>query len=270
MFDYKIEGSSNISTLESDNMFLTTFEDSRMSEIDSATVLHGKFTFDNTTEKPRMAFLQMEGIRDVLLPIVIEEGDIKVSINKTGTKREGTLLNERLNHFVKVQDSLKYQLIEMEREYDRAFMDSEDMGEVYERLRQKSKEINEQLDLLITTSIKENFDNVLGPGIFMMQTIGLHPENYPWVTAIMLDAPESFKNDEYVRFYFQEVKRELNSGDFTPRNPNANAAAAQSNTDPTAVAAATPADSSVIQQTEALSNATSLDEDIMPTQSNEQ
>lgn len=212
--DYKIDGSSNISRMESDMMYLQTFDDVKL---DSAKVIHGEFRFSNSTDDARVAFLQMEGM---MLPIVVENGDIVVNINTTGTVMKGTLLNDRLYHFMKVRDSLLIQGNELEREYTRAWMDDENMAEVVNKLSLQSKELNEQLDELITSSIKDNYDNVLGPGIFMIQTMGIHPENYPWVTSIMTAAPESFKSDPYVQWYFEQVKRELNGGDFIPTTPS--------------------------------------------------
>ena len=145
-------------------MYLQTYDDLK---IDSARVLHGVFKFDNSADNSSVAFLQMEGM---MLPVVIEEGDIVVNINSTGTVMKGTMLNDRLYHFMKVRDSLQYQYSELEREFTRAWMDDENMAEVVNKLGQQRKDLNEQLDLLITTSIKDNFDNVLGPGIFMIQT----------------------------------------------------------------------------------------------------
>ena len=217
--DYKIDGSSNISRMESDVMYLQTFDDVKL---DSAKVIHGEFRFSNSLDNSRVAFLQMEGM---MLPVVIENGDIVVNINTTGTVMKGTMLNDRLYHFMKVRDSLQYQNYELDREYTRAWMDDENMAEVVNKLGQQRKELNEQLDELITSSIRENYDNVLGPGIFMIQTWNIHPENYPWVTSIMTAAPESFKNDPYVQWYFQEVKRELNGSDMPMSAPSTDAAA---------------------------------------------
>ncbi len=210
MVNYNIDGSSNISGLESETMYLQTFDNSKMTDIDSAKVIHGQFEFSNSIENASMAFLQME---QLMLPIVIEEGNIKVSINKTGTVMGGTELNERLYQFIKVRDSLMFRGSELEREYLRAWMDDENMSEMVDKLGQQQKLINENLDLLITNSITDNFENVLGPGIFMISTLNVHPEMYPWITSIMTKAPESFKNDPYVKMYIKAVHEEMEGSD---------------------------------------------------------
>lgn len=263
--DYKIDGSSNISRMESDMMYLQTFDDVKL---DSAKVIHGEFRFSNSIDNSRVAFLQMEGM---MLPVVIENGDIVVNINTTGTIMKGTMLNDRLYHFMKVRDSLQYQNYELDREYTRAWMDDENMAEVVNKLGQQWKELNEQLDELITSSIKENYDNVLGPGIFMIQTWNIHPENYPWVTSIMTAAPESFKNDPYVQWYFQEVKRELNGSDMPISVPSTDATAdqPQTNSQETTVPPSLKANPDNDEQAGAVAETTPVGDNVEPTTSKE-
>ena len=56
----------------------------------------------------------------------------------------------------------------------------------------------------MTSFIVENFDNVLGPGVFMMITSGFNvPVLTPQIEDIMSKATEKFKNDPYVKEYYQ-------------------------------------------------------------------
>ena len=53
----------------------------------------------------------------------------------------------------------------------------------------------------------ENFDNVLGPGVFFMVTIGnRYPQLTPWIEDIMSKATENFKNDPYVKDYYKKAQ----------------------------------------------------------------
>jgi hypothetical protein len=205
---YNIDGSSNISGLDSKKMYLQTFSDNEIQDMDSTEIVHGRFNFSNSTESERMAFLQID--RMMIIPVVIESGDITVRINNSGTELGGTMLNVRLHDFMRVRDSLIFQANELDHEYYRAFMDGEDMAEVVEELRQQQKHINMCMDTLITSSITDNFDNVLGPGIFMISTMNQVPEMSPWITSIMSKAPDSFKNDPYVKTYLLNVEKLLN------------------------------------------------------------
>ena len=53
----------------------------------------------------------------------------------------------------------------------------------------------------------ENFDNVLGPGVFFMVTIGYdYPELTPWIEDIMSKATDKLKNDAYVKDYYTKAQ----------------------------------------------------------------
>ena len=61
-------------------------------------------------------------------------------------------------------------------------------------------------DKLVTTFVTDNFDNVLGPGVFFMMTIGYrYPELTPWIEDIMSKATDKFKNDPYVKDFYQKA-----------------------------------------------------------------
>ena len=56
----------------------------------------------------------------------------------------------------------------------------------------------------MTKFIEANFDNVLGPGVFMMITSQYrYPVLTPQIEYIMSKATKAFKNDPYVKEYYQ-------------------------------------------------------------------
>ena len=56
----------------------------------------------------------------------------------------------------------------------------------------------------MTNFIVENFDNVLGPGVFMMMTGSYpYPVLTPQIEDIMSKATKKFKEDPYVKAYYQ-------------------------------------------------------------------
>ena len=198
---YNIEGSSDISGLDSRMMYLRTRVNGEFQSIDSTEVVHGRFGFSGSTDSVRIAFLVVNDA-NVPIPIVLEKGDIKVKLNKARSEWGGTTHNDKLYRFVKSLDSLTVQLQDLEHEYNIAFMDGEDMNEVIPRLSRANQQINMRIDTLVTHSIEENFDNVLGPGIFMLVTQTQQvPQMFPWVVEIMSKASDSFKDDPYVKEY---------------------------------------------------------------------
>ena len=202
---YSIDGSSDISGLDSRMMYLKTVKNNELKDLDSTEVVHGKFGFTGTTDSVRMAYLVVS--EAYTLPLVLEDGDINVRINKARTEWGGTPLNDRLYRFMKSLDSLNLQLQDLEHEYNIAFMDGEDMNEVIPRLSRANQLINMSIDTLVTQSIADNFDNILGPGLFMIVTQQQrYPEMSPWVVEIMSKATDAFKNDPYVREYLDNAK----------------------------------------------------------------
>ena len=179
-------------------------------------MVHGKFGFTGTTDSVRMAFLTFG--TNGRLPIVLESGDIIVKVNNQKREWGGTPYNDRLYQFVRTLDSLSMQMEELDHEHARAFMDGEDMVEVEARLSQQGRRISMCIDSLVTNSISENFDNVLGPGFFMLYTLGTYPEMSPWVVELMSKASDYFKNDPYVKDYISKAQylQNVNNGLETP------------------------------------------------------
>ena len=72
----------------------------------------------------------------------------------------------------------------------------------------------QQEDSLVTNFIVENFDNILGPGVFMMMTGGYqYPILTPQIEDIMSKATKKFKDDPYVKEYYrtaQEIQARQN------------------------------------------------------------
>ena len=59
----------------------------------------------------------------------------------------------------------------------------------------------------MTSFVTENFDNVLGAGVFFLVTMGnQYPMLTPWIEDIMSKATERFKNDSYVKDYYQKAQ----------------------------------------------------------------
>ena len=86
-------------------------------------------------------------------------------------------------------------------------MNGSDMEIVNAKLHQEAIRLSEQEDKLVTTFVTDNFDNVLGPGVFFMVTIGNpYPELTPWIEDIWSKATDKFKNDPYVKDYYEKAQ----------------------------------------------------------------
>ncbi len=247
---YNIEGSSDISGLDSRMMYIKTMKNNELKDIDSTEVVHGKFGFSGNTDSVRIAYLVVGDANS--LPIVLESGDINVKINKSRVEWGGTPLNDKLYRFVKTLDSLDVMKEDLDHEYNLAFMDGEDMNEVIPKLSRQYQQINMSIDTLVTQSIEENFDNILGPGIFMLitQQTQRYPEMSPWIVQIMSKATSSFKEDPYVRWFLQQAQYIQNVQNGLENSPaSAQGTAQPEATPPTPNELAAPADSAAADTT---------------------
>ena len=142
-----------------------------------------------------------------VLPLVLEGGDINIKIDNTQQTVGGTPLNDELFRFFNRWNQLRSEQLELVHKHDQAIMDGSDMDLVIRQLNAESLRLSAQEDSLVTNFVTENFDNVLGPGVFMMVTSGnVYPQLTPWIEDIMSKATDKFKNDAYVKDYYQKAQ----------------------------------------------------------------
>ena len=202
---FDIQGTSNISTLDGRKLYLKVLVNNEMKNLDSCDVVHGKFSFTGTVDTVRMATIFMED--ESVMPVVLEAGDIVVKIDNTQQVVSGTPLNDKLFQFFNKFNQLKSQQADLIHQHDQAIMNGNDMNVVNQQLQATAQKLSQEEDQLVTSFVTENFDNVLGPGVFFMVTIGnQYPELTPWIEDIMSKATDKFKNYPYVKDYYQKAQ----------------------------------------------------------------
>ena len=202
---YDIQGTSNVSTLDGRMLYLKVLKNNDFSNIDSCDVVHGQFHFQGTVDSTKMANIFMDD--EPVLPLVLESGSITVKLDDAQQIVSGTPLNDKLFNFFKKYQQLQNQQRELVHKHDRAIMDGKDMNAVNQQLNNEAMQLSEQEDKLVTTFVTENFDNVLGAGVFFLVTMGnQYPMLSPWIEDIMSKATDNFKNDPYVKDYYQKAQ----------------------------------------------------------------
>ena len=142
-----------------------------------------------------------------MLPLVLESGCITVKLDDTQQVVSGTPLNDKLFGFFKKYQQLQNQQRELVHKHDQAIMNGSDMQVVTAKLNEEAMRLSDQEDKLITSFVTDNFDNVLGPGVFFLVTMGnQYPMLSPWIEDIMSKATDHFKNDAYVKDYYQKAQ----------------------------------------------------------------
>ena len=202
---FNIEGTSSLSNLDGQKLYLKVFADTAFRDVDSCDVIHGQFRFSGTIDSTQVANIFLDGTP--ALPVVLESGNITIKIDNMQQSVTGTPLNEELSAFATKYQQLVSASADLVHKHDQAIMDGKDMAAVTRDLQAEDAEISAKLDKLVTTFIEDNMDNVLGPWVFMTTctTRYQYPMLDAWIEDIMSKATDNFKNDPYVKDYYAKA-----------------------------------------------------------------
>ena len=204
--EYQIQGSSSVSRLDGKMLFVKVPQGNDMMNVDSAEVVHGMFKMQGEIDTTMIASLYMDD--QSIMPLVMEKGSIEIQIDNGCITVKGTPLNERLYDFVGKKSSLDDRAYEVERMESRMIMDGHPMDVVEMEINKEREKLTSEMNDLVKTFIQDNYENVLGPGVFLMLCNGFpYPLLTPLMEEIVDKAPDSFKNHSLIKEYV-EVARE--------------------------------------------------------------
>ena len=202
---YNVRGTSSVSALDGSKLYLKAVKNNDLQNIDSCEVVHGEFHFAGLLDTIRMASLFMDD--ESIMPIVLEEGEIVIRIENAVQSVGGTPLNDSLYVFIDKHNQLSNRMSELSHRQSQMLLDGIDEEQINRQLSTEANEIAIEEDQLVTKFICDNFDNVLGPGVFMMITSQYrYPVLTPQIEDIMSKATQKFKSDPYVRDYYQTAQ----------------------------------------------------------------
>lgn len=206
---YNVTGSSSVSALDGSKLYLKAVKSGEVKNIDSCDVVHGEFHFAGLLDSVRMANLFMDD--ESIMPVVLEEGDITVKIGPAGPSVGGTPLNDSLYKFIDRHNQLINQMNELGHKQNQMILEGIDEQVIADQLNAEAAQITAAEDDLVTKFIEANYDNVLGPGVFMMITSQYRfPVLTPQIEYIMSKATKKFKDDAYVRDYYRVAQENEN------------------------------------------------------------
>jgi hypothetical protein len=202
---YNVTGSTSVTALDGSKLYLKALKQGEIRNIDSCDVVHGEFHFAGLLDSVRIANLFMDD--ESILPVVLEEGEVQVKIGPAGPSVGGTPLNDSLYHFIDKHNQLINQMNELGHRQNQMILDGIDEQTIDAELNAEAARITAEEDQLVTSFVVANFDNVLGPGVFMMITSQYrYPILTPQIEYIMSKATKSFKEDSYVKQYYQAAQ----------------------------------------------------------------
>lgn len=184
---------------------LKVFSGDDLQSIDSARVVHGKFSFGGKMDSTMLANLFFGDLS--IMPLVLEEGDVILNINETQQSVTGTPLNDSLSSFIQSKAQLDARMAELPHMESQMIMDGKDYDEVVLELGQLTQELMEENDQLVTRFIRDNYNNVLGPGMFMILTNdNPYPALDPQIEEIITHATPYFLGHPYVKEYIRVAR----------------------------------------------------------------
>ena len=206
--EYKIQGNSSVSRLDGKMLFVKVPQGGSMMNVDSAEVVHGFFQMNGVIDSTMIASLYMD--EQSIMPLVMEKGNIQIQIDNGRFVVSGTPLNDKLYDFVDKKNSLDDRHYEVERMESRLIMDDMSLNEVEKEITKEREKLMNELDELVKSFIQENYENVLGPGVFMMLCNAFpYPVMTPLLEEIIGNAPESFKNHDLIREYIRVASENM-------------------------------------------------------------
>ena len=200
--EYQIKGSSSVSLLDGKMLFIKVPKGDTMINIDSAEVIHGEFVMNGVVDSAIIASLFMDD--QSIMPFVVEQGNIDIKIENARIIVSGTPLNNRLYDFIGKKNSIDDRAYELERMESRMIMDGKNSDEIESEMNKEREKISEEMNSLAKEFIQSNYENILGPGVFIMLCNGLpYPVITPVIEEIVNEAPEAFQNHPMITEYMK-------------------------------------------------------------------
>ncbi|MCI1682201.1 MAG: DUF4369 domain-containing protein [Bacteroides sp.] len=205
---YKIEGSSSVTSLDGKMLFLKTLQNGQWKAVDSAEVVHGLFKMSGPLDSVMMVTLYMDD--EDIMPLVLEGGKTTVSISHSQLSATGTPLNEALYEFIDKRNAFEVKIEDLESKEARMVLDGADLADVHDELNKESAGIVKDMNDYIKGFIADNYENVLGPNVFIMLCSTLpYPVMTPQIEDIVKDAPLSFKSNKMVKDFLSKAKENM-------------------------------------------------------------
>lgn len=215
---YNIAGNSSVQCLDGRMLYLkvsTNNTDNEvamtgpaMRNIDSCKVVHGRFNFEGDVDTVQMAMLYTG--HDCVMPLIIENGNLSIQVDNAQQRVTGGPLNDKLYSFFKKRNRLDNEMWELQQKTIHMMRGGASPEEIERKLGKKAKQLTQKTEELETKFVRENYNNVLGPGFFMLLC-----SQYPTpimtsqIHEIIKDAPQGFLNNPFVRHYLNQAQTRM-------------------------------------------------------------
>lgn len=199
---YRIVGTSNLFDVDGKTISLMISEDNVWRALDSCEVLHGQFLMKGKVDSNIIATLFLDG--EPIMPVILEPGEMDVTMSKLVFKVEGTPLNDSLYSFIARKYKLDLRVVELEREESRMIMNGYSEAQIQAHIDSVYQVLGEDMKSLVCSFIGENYHNVLGLCGFAMLCNGLpYPMITPLIQTVIDEAPQAFLEHPSISKFLQ-------------------------------------------------------------------
>lgn len=214
---YNIAGNSSVPCLDGRMLYLRVNPDSCFREtaitsvcVDSCKVVHGRFSFEGNVDSATMAMLYTG--TDCVMPLVLENGNLNIQVDNVVQRVSGGPLNDKLYAFFKKRNRLDNEMWELQQKTIRMMREGSSPEDIQRKVGKKAEKLMNQTEELETQFVQDNYDNVLGPGFFMLLC-----SQYPTpimtrqISRIVDRAPDNFMRHPFVRRYVHEARSRVSA-----------------------------------------------------------
>lgn len=214
---YRIAGNTSVPMLDGRMLYLKIQSNNNIRNLDSCEVVHGQFNFMGMMDSIVMAELYMDN--ESVMPLVLENGNLTIRINSGSQQVLGGSLNEKLYRFIEKKSQLDNDLLELSNKEVRYIMNGEYNAKRREKIRRESQKCEQKIERLETAFISENYDNILGPEVFMLICSRYrYPIMTEQIRQIIKNAPKKFIMHPFVHNYVRTARLNMLRIKNTPRS----------------------------------------------------
>ena len=198
--NYNVQGTTSISRFDGKTAYIGLPTATGRMAYDSAQINHGEFYFYGDVDSTVFAYLFVGG--EQVMPVVLETGNLSLQVTSLAQKAVGTPLNDRLTRFFNQHEKIEDELYTIQQESMDMLIHGYSMEEVRHQYGRRQEKLLHKLTDLETRFVQDNYDNVLGPNIFMLLTSQTpFPVMTDQIQTIIKKAPNEFLQHPYVRQY---------------------------------------------------------------------
>ena len=168
--------------------------------LDSCEILHGKFCMRGPADSTFVTALFIG--EEAIIPVVVEEGEITLDINRHDITIGGTELNSALSSFMQTKNQFEQRMYELERLEASLILDGHTAESAAAQMDEEFTSVGDSMDTYVENFIKEHYHTPLGPCVFQLLCSTMP---YPYMTKqierLIGDAPAPFLSNPYVKSF---------------------------------------------------------------------